>query len=494
MKALFSLVLFIFYIASNVTSIKSTCICPLQCTENTLQAIYPNQNMCVLLHRVPAEIRQLPYVILPTCMQYNVLRFNYNKRFNVFPHAIILPCADHEVARALSLLRKYKLPFSVRSGGHCYEPGSLSSGYIMDLSNFRKIVPNFRDREVTVGAGNHLGPVIEVLGQYGFALPTGTCGSNGFAGLAMGGGLGFLSRTLGATCDAVKSMKVVTADSKIINVDAHNHSDLFWALRGAGNGSYGIVLEYTCKIEFVPTAQVLVLDFEWNPEIVPEIIEAWQSWITTLPDSIYSEIDFTYSRDKISLKIIGFKFSNSPFNEWKKPFKLFSPHVSLKTERYLDAAKRFGGAPTQPFFKAKSKMLFEPLSFEAAEIITQFLNTLKENNAPFKVTLQLGSAGGKLAEGDTSYFPRKAVAWLFQIAYWNHQQQQTRAIDAINTFYSDIEPFTSPFSYANFVDYDLGPDYLNAYYGNHVTRLVKIKKKYDPSNVFRWKQSIPVTL
>lgn len=413
----------------------------------------------------------------------------------MFPHAIILPRTAQEMAETVKLLKKHNLKFSLRSGGHCHEPGSLSSGYVIDLRNFDAIEPDFKKKEVFVGAGNHLGPVIEKLGKSDFVLATGTCGSNGFAGSVMGGGLGFLSRFFGATCDTVKNIQFVTAEGKIITVDKNHHPDLFWALRGAGNGSYGVALGYTCTIHFVSCVTILELDFGWPVEKIPAIMNAWQSWVaTTLPADISAEVHFTYDKGKRTLSIIAFKLGKQPFNEWKKIFKTFKPHVRLKTERYLDAAKRFGDTSPIPFFKGKSKMLFKPLPKKGTQVIIEFFKTLHLHQEPFFVNFQIGAGRGKLAEGHTSYFPRKAFAWFFQFIYWNREQQTKRALEAINTFYASIAPFTSPFSYANIVDYDLGNDFLHAYYGDHVDRLIRIKNKYDPMNVFHWKQSIPTQI
>ena len=93
----------------------------------------------------------------PNCDVYNTNRFNYNKRFNLFPTAIIVPQTQTELQYAFQVLKENNLPFAVRSGGHCYGPGSLSPGYIIDLRNFNEIIPNIGNNTVTIGAGCHLG-------------------------------------------------------------------------------------------------------------------------------------------------------------------------------------------------------------------------------------------------------------------------------------------------------------------------------------------------
>src|SRR5438128_493334 len=97
---------------------------------------------------IPTELQNLSYAIYPTSPGYNKARFNFNKRFDVHPRAIIMPRTQQEASFVLTILKKHQLEFSVRGGGHCYEPASLSSGYIFDLSNFNSISPDLAKKEV----------------------------------------------------------------------------------------------------------------------------------------------------------------------------------------------------------------------------------------------------------------------------------------------------------------------------------------------------------
>jgi len=500
--SLFILLIFTHYQALPKRSLLSQCIrkkygCCLfpqfTCTDNTFCQLYVNQNMCTLIQEIPLELQNLPYAIYPNCISYNLSRFIYNKRFNIFPHAIIKPCKTSELIYVLKILRQYNLAFSIRSGGHCFESGSLSPQYIIDLENFNSIELDIENQQVFVGAGARLGCLIQTLGNFNFAIPTGTCGTNGVGGLTLGGGIGFLARQFGLTCDVVKNITIVTADLNVITVDNNNYSDLFFALRGAGNGSYGIVLGFTFNMIYLPKVSFLELKWNWDPTLVPLIVNAFQSWITTLSNDITAQIDFDYLNGLRTITITGFKTGNEPFTEWMSPFSSLNPQVNLQVIPYVDAAKIIGGDSPFPFLKSKSKMLFAPLSDPAISIIVAFFQDLFNNNKPYSVSLQLGSAGGALTQGNTAYFPRQAFEWFFQHIRWNDEDQEADALATIDTFYSTIEPFTSPYSYANIVDYDLvGNTFLNAYYGTNVNTLIQIKNKYDPTNFFNWQQSIPL--
>jgi FAD/FMN-containing dehydrogenase len=467
--------------------------CQYQCSTDPLQQIYPNQNMCQLLNGIPVELQNLPYVMYPNCDIYNTNRFGYNKRFNVFPYGIIVPDRVDQVTYVLQILKKYNLPFAVRSGGHCYGPGSLSLGYIIDLRNFNSIIPDIPNQRAYIGAGCRLGQVIETLGALNYAIPTGTCPSVGITGLALGGGIGFLARAYGLTCDAIVSITLMTADGTIIEVNQQNHPNLFWALRGAGATAFGIALGFTFKMEYIPVVSFLTLTWAWDPKRIPAIFNAWQQWITTLPDTITTELDFRYTNGQSQVSVEALKVGTEPFTEWQAPFGHLNPIVKLYQGNYLGAVDLFASTYTMPFSKVKSKFLMAPLAEAGIKIVINFFSQLQETACNHLVFFSFGSTyGGAISRGDTAYFPRHAFASLYQFIYWQYEYQSDGSLNLIRQAYRDIAPYTSEYSYANLVDYDLGANYLHAYYGNHIRRLIHVKNIYDPTNVFTWNQAIPL--
>ncbi len=465
----------------------------MQCTDNVLQQIYPNQNACTLQASIPEKLQNLPYAIYPTQLsEYNTERFNFNKRFNVFPKAIIAPESKETLAKILNILASEQLNFSIRSGGHSFEPGSLSPDYIIDLRRFNTI--KLLEDSVYIGAGARLGPIIEALGKEDRAIPTGTCQSVGIAGLTLGGGLGFLSRTFGLTSDALKSITFLTANNEIIEVDEDHHPDLFWALRGGGNGSYGIALGFTFKTIHIPSVSFFELKWEWDPKLMPKIFTAWQKWIAQLPDNINPSLELRYSNKKAFILLTGLKVGNEPFTEWEQPFKELNPAVNIHTGRYVDLASFWADSPTHPFAKVKSVMAFKPISDDVLQKAIDYFEQLRMNQASFLISLEFVALGGKLSQGKTAFFPRKTTQWWHQVANWDQQDQEAIALDSLRQFYHSVAPLISDYSYSNDEDYDLGDHYLKTYYGDNVERLIQIKNKYDPRNIFHWKQSIPLVL
>lgn len=473
------------------------CIGSLQGKQNffdwTMSLPLHKNHILKITNEIPLELRDLPYATYPQNIEYNTLRFNYNKRFNVFPKAIIAPRTYEEAKYVLSVLTDYQLEFSVRSGGHCFEPGSLSSDYIFDLRNFKSIIPNISKEEVYIGAGCRLHDVIETLGEIDYAIPTGTCPSVGATGLTLGGGIGLLVRTFGLTCDSLKKVILLNADSKIIEADEHSHPDLFWALKGGGNGSYGIVLGLVFKMHYIPTATFFDLTWDWKPKCAEEIIHSWQEWVKHLPPSISSSLRLEYKEGNIQIRIIGIKVGSGSFNEWKEAFKSFNPKVEIHKGRYIDNVKYWAAEPFLPFNKIKSKILLKPLSRNVIRTIIDYLDFLYNEKFNLRIFLNFDAFGGNVPNFDNAFAFKNAFGWWYQAVYWPLQTQDLQAQMLINRIYHETSSEVSPYSYANATDYELGAGYLNAYYGKYVDRLIRVKSKYDPRNIFHWHQSIPTS-
>lgn len=450
---------------------------------------------------IPEEFQDLSFAIYPGSYEYDTDRFNYNKRFNYFPKIIFYPKKDKHVQFLVKTFKKYHLEFAIRSGGHCFEPGSLSSDYIVDLSKFNKIIPDIHKKEVYIGAGTELKNVIRTLGELDHAIPTGTCPSVGVTGLTLGGGIGFLSRQFGLTCDSVKSIKLVDAKGRIIEATNDTHPDLFWALRGAGNGSYGIVLGFTFKIHYVPVVTYYELMWEWDINLVEPIMKTWQAWAETLPDSITTVLGVRHPNamcaipeesPPLVIRIDGLKVGSEPFTEWKV-FKKFHPQVKIIQTNYLDSSKYWSNESPLPFNKGKSKILNKPLTKKTIHKVVEFFRKLEDKNPNFLVYFDFERFGGKVASNNSSFFPSQAFGWWEQAYFWEFPEQTEEVLALSRDFYKTLSNKTFPYCYANFVDYDLGDEYLHRYYGDHVDRLITIKQKYDPYNLFHWHQSIPTS-
>lgn len=448
---------------------------------------------------IPPELRNLSYGIYPSSPDYNTARFNYNKRFNVFPKAIFAPETESELQYVFNNLKKYRLDFSVRSAGHCSEPGSLSSHYVIDLGNFNQIVPDVAHSEVYIGAGCRLGDVINTLGALDYAIPTGTCPTVGVTGLTLGGGIGLLLRQYGLTCDSVKSIVLLNAEGQVITVSHETYPDLFWALLGGGNGSYGIVIGLTFEMHYIPEVTFYELIWEFETAMIGPVMETWQAWVKTLPSTISSVLGIRHPREMAAvpettpplvIRVFGLKVGPEPFTEWKSAFQELHPKVLIFKGSYLDMSKYWASEPKEHFNKTKSRILMQPVSSDVIKNVTSFFESIE--HTPYLIYFNFESFGGKEREGRTAFFPRNAFGWWYQAYFWDLQSQSSHVIKLCRDFYGSIPSEVSKYSYANIVDYDIGKYYLEAYYGPHAGPLIDIKRKYDPGNIFQWRQSIPL--
>lgn len=463
------------------------------------KSIFPSKASVDFDDFVPPEFQNLPYAIYPTSPEYNTARLIYNKRFVYFPKVIFVPTTYQEVQFVVSVLNQYRLRFALQSGGHCFEPGSLSSDYIISLKNFNSIIPDIPNSQVFIGAGCILSNVINTLGAIDYAIPTGTCPSVGAAGLTMGGGIGFLSRTYGLTCSSVQSITFLNADSEIIEVTADSYPDLFWALLGGGNGSYGIALGFTFTMYYIPQITFYELVWEFNPRLIPPIMEKWQEWSLQIPETINTVLGirhpnhFTAHPEEtppLVIRIFGLITDPADISELKA-FDCLHPKVSIHTGRYIDMAQYWSFESDLPFNKLKSRILMKPVSGSVIALVAAFFELLEKRDPDFLVYYNFERFGGSVRDNTTSFFPKNAFAWWEQAYYWGHQEQNEEVIALSRKFYTSIPKEVSKYCYANIVDYDLGPKYLKAYFGSNVDRLICVKRKYDPTNLFHWRQSIP---
>ncbi|MEV0720151.1 FAD-binding oxidoreductase, partial [Asanoa sp. NPDC050611] len=232
-------------------------------------------------------------VVLPADAGYEAVRRPAIARFHhLRPQAVVQCAADADVAVAISFARSVGLPFAVRGGGHSFEGTSSTEGMVVDLSRIGGV--SFLDangdggRLVRVGAGARLGDIYDALAPAGVTIPAGCGPAVGIAGLTLGGGLGVLGRTHGLTSDALRAARVVLGDGRIVDCDDELEPELFWALRGGGNGTIGVVTSLV--FASVPAPAMTSFHFTWEPEHLPAVLAAWQTWAPAAPETMAASL------------------------------------------------------------------------------------------------------------------------------------------------------------------------------------------------------------
>ncbi|HSO53344.1 MAG TPA: FAD-binding oxidoreductase, partial [Actinomycetes bacterium] len=234
-------------------------------------------------------------VALPGSPVYQASPPPFNARFRHVRPSVIVSCASsHDVAETIWFARRHGLELATRAGGHSFAGHSLTRGVLVNVSPMRSVT--VAGGVATVGAGARLGEVYEALQEHDLTIPGGTCPSVGVAGLTMGGGLGILGRKYGVTADHLIGAEVVLADGRILQCDDHHDQDLFWALRGAGAGTFGVVT--TLVFRAVPAPQAATnVHLAWPYADAAAVIGAWQRWAPTGPDELAASLKITASDD-----------------------------------------------------------------------------------------------------------------------------------------------------------------------------------------------------
>lgn len=438
-------------------------------------------------------------IVVPGSPSYNAARMEYNRRFSKFPRVIVFCRRTQDVINAVKWARERGVRLRVRSGRHSYEGFStINGGIIIDVSEMNKVQVDRKNMVAHIQTGNPLARVYRKLWNKHLALPAGTAPDVGIAGLTLGGGIGLLSRKYGLTCDNLKQVKMVVASgrhgAKTILANKKKHSDLLWASRGGGGGNFGIATAYTFRVRPIRTVSIYSITWKWRD--LEQVFPAWQRWAPSVTNRLTSTIE-------VAAKQVGTIVSTGqllggsdelrrliqPILQQGTPVK-----VMVRTVPFIEATRFFaaGDLNLEPKFKITGAFGFKPLPREGVRIIRYFLT-----NAPNKhATVWCQSLGGtgsavsRLSPTATAYPYRKAETIYELSARWRNDVEQQRNIHWVKKFRKAMRPFVVG-DYVNFPDLQI-KNWPKAYYGVNFARLKRVKQKYDPHNVFRFAQSIPV--
>ena len=444
-------------------------------------------------------------VITPASNSYNLARQPYNQRYSgVRPVAIMQAAGVTDVRRTVNWARRNRIPIAVRSGGHSYAGYSTTSGVILDLGNF-DAVRVLGTGVAQVGAGTRLITLYSTLAGRGLTVPGGSCPTVGVGGLAQGGGLGLAARRFGTTSDNILSAQVVTADGRVLTASARQNPNLYWALRGGGGGNFGVVTGFRFRTYAVAEASYFFAAFPWSA--AGAVVPRWLSWAPEGPDALYSICSLSTGSSAPTLNVFGqfFGTASALRRELRGLTRAATPtSLSVGTEGYLDLQMRWAGCLGESLqscatfrpeaFAAKSDYVAAPLSGRAVSTMTSWIQRRQAQSSVGSGALLMDSYGGainRVPPGATAFVHRDNLCSLQYLAYWNGAAGQAPSLAWIRAFYAAMRPYVSGYAYQNYIDRDLAT-WRHAYYGSNFPRLVQVKTQYDPGDLFRFPQGIPV--
>ncbi|MET0701548.1 MAG: FAD-binding oxidoreductase [Mycobacterium sp.] len=443
-------------------------------------------------------------VVRPGDADYPVARRSWNLLFNHEPAVIVFAQETQDVVNAVAWARRNAVPVRVRSGGHCLEGWStVDDGIVIDVSELKSTTVDNAANTAIVGAGLNQLEAVTALGTVGVAAPTGTEGTVGLVGATLGGGFGLLTRNFGMASDNLLAAEVVVATkdsgAEVITVDQHTNVDLLWALRGAGNGNFGIVTSLTYRVQ--PLTQVSYLTATWSGlGDLPDVFDAWQRTAPYTDNRLTSQLEIATD----SFQLVGVLAAGSA----EEATQLLAPILSLgaPTVSITDAdwADTYAGfqIPTadEPVnWKFNSQFIYQPYPVEAIDLIVEFMSKAPSPQCNYFTNAFGGAVTGSEPPGGSVFAHRNALFYAEPGAGWGGArggQPEPAGSDPLTPaclawvaeFSAALAPYVDG-AYTNVPNAGL-VDYETAYWGAGVDRLRQIKAKYDPDNVFSFDQGI----
>lgn len=440
-------------------------------------------------------------VVRPGDDDYPVASASWNLLFTYQPGAVVFAQETADVVNALAWARRHDVPFRVRSGRHCLEGwSSLDDGIVIDVSEMKSVTLDQAAGTVTVGAGLNQLEAVTALGKAGLAAPTGTEGTVGLVGATLGGGFGLLTRNFGMACDNLLAAEVViasgTTGAVVVMADEENNPDLLWALRGAGNGNFGIVTALTYRVR--PLAQTVYLTATWpGLEVLDRVFDAWQRSAPHVDNRLTSQLEIY--RDRVVLIAVLAEGAEAEATDMLSPMlSVGEPEVSTTNAAW---AENFAGfqiptAQESANWRFTSHFVSDPFPVEAIGIIGAFLAKAPTPHCNYFTNAFGGAvktaepaAGSAFAHRDALFYAEPGAAWGVRGGLPAADDPLTgECLRWIAEFTEALRPYIDG-AYVNVPNAGM-PDFETAYWGAGVDRLRAVKAKYDPTNVFRFEQSI----
>jgi FAD/FMN-containing dehydrogenase len=439
-------------------------------------------------------------VVTEDSPDYEEVRAIWNAMIGHRPAVIVRCAVPEDVITAVNFVREHGLLASVRGGGHNIAGSALCDGGVtIDLSGMKAVTVDPAARTARVEAGALLSDLDEETQKYGLATPLGINSTTGVAGLTLGGGFGWLSRSAGLTVDNLLSVDVVTADGALLHVSETEHPDLFWAIRGGG-GNHGIVTSFEFRL--YPVGPEILAGLVVHPLAhAGDVYRAYRKIAAELPDeaSCWSVMrkapplpflpEEAHGTDVLvlamchtgavedgekalePLRALGTPIAEHvgpmPYTEWQSAF---DPLLEPGARNYW-----------------KSHNLVE-MSDGAIDVLLDHVRGLPTAESEVFIA-QLGAATARPDIGATAYPHRDANYVVNVHTRWRDPADDDRCVAWARNLYKAVAPHATGGVYVNFMPEDEGDRPIGPY-GANEARLAAIKRRYDPENLFRVNRNI----
>jgi hypothetical protein len=439
-------------------------------------------------------------VVRPSDRTYAAASQGWDELFVHYPLVIVFAQETRDVVNALTWARQNDVALRVRSGRHCLEGWSnVDNGIVIDVSEMKSVQIDTATGLVTLGAGLSQLEAVQTLAKKNLAVTTGGEGTVGLAGATLGGGFGLLNRYLGMACDSLISAEVViaggTSTAQVVTADLQNNSDLLWALRGAGNGNFGIVTSLTYQA--TQLQRVAYLQATWDGLAdMARIFDAWQRTTPFATDRLGSQLEV----HKNQILLFG-----TMAEGWPSGLKqALAPVLSIGKPKIASQVGNWGDIyasfqiPTKldpANWKFFSQFTSQPFPQKALGVVASFMREAPTDDSNF-FAQAFGGAVKNAPAGGTAFPHRDALFYSEPGAGWGTRGKPgsgaaltSQAQAWIAEFSQALRPYVNG-AYVNVPNVGM-LDWGTAYWGSNFSRLRAIKAKYDSGNFFQYEQSIP---
>lgn len=433
-------------------------------------------------------------VLAPGETDYDKARQVWNAMIDRRPALIVECSGTADVLYAVRFARQHKLLLSVRGAGHNIAGRSLQNDVLLvDLSRMRSVQVDPNEKTVTAAAGATLADVDHETQAYGLALPMGINSTTGIGGLTLGGGFGWLSRSLGMTIDNLISFEAVTVEGERLTCDRDHHPELFWAISGGG-GNFAIVTSFKFRLHPVGP-QVAAGPVVYDIADAKNVLSNYRTYCRSSSEkaTVWGVLrhcppfPFVPSRyhGKHVLLIVG--CYNGPVDEGMREFeklkKLGTPlGDGLAPYRFTDFQRMFDPFLTHGARNYWKSHNFKEIADGLIDVLVEYGKSLPHQDTDIFIA-QMGGATNHVPADATAY-PHRDINFIMNVhTRWKEEQDDKTCSSWARDFYKATLPYATGGIYVNFVSE--GDDSIERAYADNIGRLAKIKAKYDPENILR---------
>jgi FAD/FMN-containing dehydrogenase len=438
-------------------------------------------------------------LIQPDAADYDAARSVYNAMIDRRP-ALIAYCADvADVIAAVGFAREHGLPLAVRGGGHSGPGlGVCDDGVVVDLSAMKGVRVDPTACTARVEGGCVWGDVDHATHVFGLATPSGFISTTGVGGLTLGGGIGYLSRHYGLTIDNLIGVDVVLADGRFVTANAQENSDLFWAVRGGG-GNFGVVTSFEYRLH--PVNTVFGGPMLWPMDRAAELLKSWRDFILTAPVDINGWFGFMtvppaapfpekFQLQKMCAIIWCYSGPPEQTEERFAPIRAFgAPAIDFTSRVPFPALQSLFDVFFPPglhwYWKAD---FFKDLRDEAIALHVEHGAKLPTAQSTMHL-YPINGAVQKVGKNDTAFSFRDANFAQVIVGVDPDAANCPRMIEWARDYWQAMHPLSAGGGYVNMI-MDEGQDVVRAAYRDNYDRLLAVKNRYDPQNLFRINQNI----